>query len=190
VTREPLSPHERRLLLTLAREAIMAAALGQTPPPVDAAGLPRVLRERAAAFVTLRREGELRGCIGGLEARWPLFEDVRVHAAQAAVRDYRFEPVRPEEVPELALEISLLTPPQPLAHASPEELPRRLRPGVDGVTLSLGQKRATFLPQVWERVPDPEEFLSLLCEKMDLPPDTWRHTPLEVQIYQAEKITE
>lgn len=185
-----LTVEERQRLLALAREAVAAAAAGQPPPTVDAERLPAALLRPAAAFVTLEHAGELRGCIGGLEAHWPLYEDVRRHAAQAATQDYRFEPVTPAEVPELEVEISVLTEPQPLAYAEPAELPGRLQPGLDGVTLAYGQRRATFLPQVWERVPEPERFLSMLCEKMGLPPETWRQTKLDVSIYHVEKVTE
>lgn len=187
---EPLSLAEKRRLLTLAREAITAAVAGADAPPLDEAALPSALRRPAAAFVTLRRAGELRGCIGGLEARWPLYEDVRRHAIQSATQDYRFPPVGPDELPEIEIEISVLTEPQPLAYGSPPELPGRLRPLVDGVTLGLGQLRATFLPQVWGRVPEPEKFLSMLCEKMGLPADTWRNTRLEVSVYQVEEFAE
>lgn len=181
---------ERQRLLALAREAVAAAAAGREAPPVDTADLPAALLRPAASFVTLERAGELRGCIGGLEARWPLYEDVRRHAAQAATQDYRFEAVAPEEVPKLEVEVSVLTEPQPLVYAGPADLPGQLQPGTDGVTLAYGQRRATFLPQVWERVPDPQRFLSMLCEKMGLPPDTWRQTKLDVSIYHVEKVTE
>mgnify|MGYP000625098806 CR=1 FL=1 len=185
-----LAPEERRRLLHIARDAIRAAVQGRPLPAVDAASLPDPLRRPAASFVTLRRDGELRGCIGGLEARWPLYEDVQRHAVQAATQDYRFEPVALDEMPMLEVEVSVLTEPQPLPYETPDELLTRLRPCVDGVTLALGHRRATFLPQVWERVPDPAQFLSMLCEKMGLPPDTWRRTKLDVSVYQVEKFTE
>ena len=179
-----LALSEQRRLLQIAREAIAAA------PALQPDTLPPALLRPAASFVTLRHGGDLRGCIGGLEARWPLYEDVRRHAVQAATQDYRFEAVTAAEVPALSVEVSVLTEPQPLEYARPEDLPRQLRPLVDGVTLALSHHRATFLPQVWERVPDPEQFLSMLCEKMGLPPETWRRTPLTVSVYQVEKFTE
>jgi AmmeMemoRadiSam system protein A len=140
--------------------------------------------------VTLTESGELRGCIGGLHALDPLYEDVRQHGFQAALRDYRFPPVTPDEVPKLEIEVSVLTEPQPLDYDTPQDLLRVLRPEVDGVILSQGYRRATFLPQVWERVPDPETFLSMLCDKMGVPPDTWRRTKLDVQTYQVENFIE
>jgi AmmeMemoRadiSam system protein A len=185
-----LSDSDKRELLRLAREAIDAAVRDQPLPPVDTARLSPALLRQGTCFVTLTESDELRGCIGGLQAFDPLYEDVRQHAMQSALRDYRFPPVTPEEVPRLEIEISVLTEPQPLRYDSPDDLIRRLRPEVDGVILSQGYRRATFLPQVWERVPDPETFLSMLCEKMGAPPDTWRRTMLDVQTYQVEKFTE
>jgi AmmeMemoRadiSam system protein A len=181
---------EKRLLLQIAREAVTAAAHGRPAPEINKGALPLILLEPGATFVTLRKHGELRGCIGGLEARWPLYEDVRVHAAQSATQDYRFPPVEPDEVGKLTIEISVLTPSTPLAYDSSAELPARLRPLVDGVTLQWGTRRATFLPQVWENVPDPEQFLSMLCEKMGVAPDTWRQQLLDVQVYQDVKFSE
>ncbi len=142
-------------------------------------------------FVTLtERSGELRGCIGTLEAHQPLVEDVREHAAAAATLDYRFSPVMPDEVTELRIEISRLTTPLPLEYTSPDELPARLRPGVDGVILRDGGHRATFLPQVWEKVGDPEEFLAHLCLKMGAPANLWRRKKMDVLIYQVEEFHE
>ena len=187
---EPLTASEQQLLLKLARASIEAAVRGQPPPPVEHDSLTPALLRQGTCFVTLNEYSELRGCIGGLRAEAPLYEDVREHAAQAALRDYRFPPVTPDEVPNLEIEVSVLTEPQPLKYDSPADLPRLLRPEVDGVILSQGFRRATFLPQVWERVPDPEMFLSMLCEKMGVHPDAWRRAKLEVQIYQVEKFAE
>ena len=185
-----LSASDKQLLLKLARTSIEAAVSGQPDLQVDLAALSPGLLRQGAAFVTLTEHGELRGCIGGLQAQYPLYEDVLIHAAQSALHDYRFPPVTPDELPRLEVEVSVLTEPQPLDYASPADLPRLLRPEVDGVILAQGQRRATFLPQVWERVPDPETFLSLLCEKMGVLPYTWQRTKLDVQIYQVEKFTE
>ena len=114
----------------------------------------------------------------------------RQRAGHAAQRDYRFAPVTRDELPEIEIEVSVLTPPEPLAYDTPADLPGRLRPLIDGVVLRQGLQRATFLPQVWEHVPDPEHFLSLLSEKLGARPDAWRHTHLDVEIYQVEKFTE
>jgi len=187
---DPLSPSEKQLLLKLARESVTATARRETVPTVEAAQLPPALLQLRTSFVTLTCAGDLRGCVGGFQVEHQLYEDVRQHAALAATRDYRFLPVTAEEVSQLQIEISALSLPQSIKYESPEALLRLLRPNVDGVILSNGFQHATFLPQVWERVPDPRIFLSLLCEKMGLPHDTWKHKNLEVQIYQVEKFTE
>ena len=176
---------EKRQLLDIARRAIFAAARRQPLPEIDLDALTPALREPAACFVTLHIDGLLRGCTGSLVARRPLAEEVSLTAAQTALQDPRFAPVSPEEVPLLDIEISVLTPPEPLAFNSSDELVEKLRPGVDGVILYLGARRATFLPQVWERVPEPERFLEMLCQKMGLPGDAWRAGDLRAETYQC-----
>ena len=185
-----LSDADKRVLLQLARQALVAAVEGRSAPPVDCATLSAEVQRPATSFVTLTRDGNLRGCIGGLKAEYPLYEDVRLHAAMAALRDYRFPPLTPDEAPLVEIEISVLSEPQPLVYDSPATLPQLLRPHLDGVVLAQGLRRATFLPQVWERVLTPEDFLSMLCEKMGVAPDTWRRQKLDVFTYQVEKFTE
>jgi AmmeMemoRadiSam system protein A len=186
-----LTQEEKQKLLQLAREAVECAACSRKLPTLDPAALTPALAAAGASFVTLTKRGELRGCLGALEAYQPLAADVREHAVAAALQDYRFPPVDASEVAELCIEISRLTPPEPLAYTTPEELLTRLRPGLDGVILSADRwHRATFLPQVWEKVPDPASFLDHLCEKMGLPVDTWRTRHLEVKIYQVEEFQE
>lgn len=188
---QSLSAEERRFLLDQARQAVRAAAEGSPPPEVDPAVVPARLMQPGAAFVTLTEaDGDLRGCIGALEAYQPLLYDVRAHAAAAAVEDFRFDPVAPREVPGLRIEISVLTAPQPLDYVDPADLVRRLRPGVDGVILRDQGRRATFLPQVWEKLPRAEDFLGHLCRKMGAPADLWRHKHLEVLTYQVEEFHE
>ncbi|MBI4772332.1 MAG: AmmeMemoRadiSam system protein A [Chloroflexi bacterium] len=185
-----LSPDEKRLLLRLAREAITLSLHREAPPPLDLATLPPRLRESGASFVTLTLYRALRGCVGTIEARFPLAEDVRQHAIAAAYYDYRFPPLRPDELEGLVVEVSVLTPPAPLTYRTPEELLSALCPGVDGVVLSDGLRRATYLPQVWDKVPEGEIFLTMLCEKMGAPGDAWRSGKLQVQTYQVEKFIE
>jgi len=187
---ETLTPQEKELLLKLARQSLSEGVGGTQPQPLDMAELPEALRQPGATFVTLTRRGELRGCVGTLEAYQQLAEDVREHALAAALADYRFPPVTPAELPELEIEISRLTQPTPLEYADGEDLLKRLRPGVDGVIIRDGPRRATFLPQVWEKLPDPQEFLSHLCYKMGADPGLWRRKPLEVLIYQVEEFHE
>jgi len=185
-----LSPQERATLLSLARQAISNAITGEPPEPPDLDNLPAALLQPGATFVTLTRHGELRGCIGALEAYQPLALDVCEHAIGAAVQDYRFLPLQPDELPDLKIEISRLTSPQPLKYQNPEELLAQLRPGIDGVVLRDGLRRATFLPQVWDKLPDPVNFLEHLCSKMGANPDLWRHKHLQVYTYQVEEFCE
>lgn len=185
-----LTPEEKQTLLRLARQALEAGVRGQPLPPLDPTALTPALRAQGASFVTLTVRGELRGCIGALEPRQPLAEDVREHAVAAALEDYRFPPVREAELPEISIEVSRLTLPQPLDYRDADDLLEKLRPGVDGVILRDGFRRATFLPQVWEKIPDKADFLSNLCYKMGVAPDTWRKKRLEVLVYQVEEFHE
>jgi AmmeMemoRadiSam system protein A len=185
-----LTEDERSQLLKLAREALTCGVNGQVTPDIDLKELPARLRVPGASFVTLTRKGNLRGCIGTLEARRPLAEDVCEHAVAAAMQDYRFAPVHPDELPEIQIEISRLTTPVRIDYSCVEELIMQLRPGVDGVVLMDGVRRATFLPQVWEKIPEPERFLDHLCWKMGAPPDLWRSKKLDVLVYQVEEFQE
>ena len=184
-----LTELEKRTLLQLAREALESGVRGDILPPLDPTALTPVLKSEGAAFVTLTEHGELRGCIGALQPYQPLAEDVREHALAAALQDYRFPPVRPEELATIEIEISRLTAPTPLPYTSPEDLLEKLRPGLD-VILRDGYRRATFLPQVWEKIPQKTEFLNQLCAKMGAAPELWRRKHLEVSVYQVEEFHE
>jgi AmmeMemoRadiSam system protein A len=186
----PLTNSEKQKLLELARESIEYVVRSKTLPILDQNFLPSNLTKHGASFVTLTINGELRGCIGALEAHQSLAEDVREHAAAAALRDPRFPPVQASELKDIRLEISRLTDPQPLEYSSAEDLVKKLRPHVDGVILKIGERRATFLPQVWEKLPDPVHFLEHLCQKMGMDAQAWRHIPMEVLVYQAEDFEE
>jgi AmmeMemoRadiSam system protein A len=187
---EQLASEDRRTLLDLARSAVTAAANRQQATRVEAGGLSPALCEPAACFVTLKRRetGDLRGCTGVLYPRLSLAEEVSRTAWQSACRDPRFPPVTPAEVPGLSIEISILTPPQPITPPTPSDLPAMLQPGVHGVTLRRGYHRATFLPQVWDKLPDPVDFLNRLCIKMGLPAGAWREPGFEVEVYTVETI--
>jgi AmmeMemoRadiSam system protein A len=186
----PLDADEKRFLLHLARESIERAVNGQPLPRLDLNALSSELKAPGATFVTLTENGELRGCIGALQAYQPLAADVTEHAVASALEDYRFPSVSPAEVPLLHIEVSRLTEPQPLEYGNAEELLAKLRPGVDGVILQEGPRRATFLPQVWDELPEKERFLSQLCMKMGAPPDLWRRKKLGVLVYQVEEFEE
>jgi AmmeMemoRadiSam system protein A len=187
---ENLSVEEKQTLLRLAREALDVAVRGKGLPALDTTKLTPLLRAEGAAFVTLTIDSQLRGCVGALQPYQPLAEDVREHAIAAALQDYRFPPVRPEELPHIHIEVSRLTIPQSLEYKDANDLLAKLRPGIDGVILRDGMRRATFLPQVWEQLPDKEEFLSHLSAKMGATPNLWRMKHLEVQIYQVEEFHE
>jgi uncharacterized protein len=185
-----LTIEEKKLLLKLARQAIEKAA-GCTPSEsVDLPEQSTTLSSPGSSFVTLTCRGELRGCIGSLEATRPLAEDVCVHAVAAGFEDYRFPPINREELPDIKIEISRLTPMRQLEYQNPDELLSKLRPHVDGVVIYDGRRRATFLPQVWEKIPSPEIFLNYLCMKLGSAPDAWRCRPYQVWVYQVEKFYE
>ncbi len=190
MSEQRISEPDRQVLLQLARQSIEMAVNGEDLPELDLGDFSQVLQTDGASFVTLTQNDHLRGCIGTLEAYQPLVQDVCEHAAAAALEDYRFLPVRPYEVPSLRIEISCLSLPQPLVYSNPAELATRLRPGLDGVVLKHGRAKATFLPQVWEQLPSPEEFLDNLCVKMGTSPSLWRKTKLDVSIYQVEEFQE
>ena len=188
---EKLTLEEQKILLRLARESVERAVKGEELPPLDLSALPPRLREEGSSFVTLTLHGKLRGCIGSLEPYESLAEDVREHAAGAALKDPRFPPVSEDELSGLEIEISRLTRPVPLEYRDANDLLSRLRPHVDGVILRVDPHRqATFLPQVWEKIPDPAEFLDNLCYKMGLEPDMWRRQHFEVLTYQVEEFRE
>ena len=175
----------RRRLLALARASIDHGLAHDRPLLPDLTTLPEELREPRACFVTLHLDDTLRGCIGSLEARRPLAEDVAENAFAAAFRDPRFPPVGTAEAPRLALEISVLGPAEPLTFASEAELLGLLRPGVDGLILSDHGRRGTFLPSVWAQLPDPRDFLAHLKGKAGLPASHWSAT-LTVARYTTE----
>jgi AmmeMemoRadiSam system protein A len=182
---------ERRLLLSLARSSIQTRLMGEELPQVAPECQTPYVAQPLACFVTLNTEdGNLRGCIGMFEADRPLWENVMDRARAAAFADPRFHPVEESELSHLVLEISILTPPQPLAFSSPEALLARLRPQIDGVILHTAWGSSTFLPQVWEQLPEREEFLGRLCEKHGAPEDCWRDPSLRVETYQAVVFSE
>jgi AmmeMemoRadiSam system protein A len=187
---DELTPEEKQTLLRMAREAIEHAVRGEKLPPLDEASLTPRLRAEGASFVTLTQRGQLRGCIGALEAYQPLAKDVREHAVAAALEDPRFPPVREDELNGIRIEVSRLTRPLPLEYKDAEDLLSKLKPYVDGVVLRDGLRRATFLPQVWEKIPDRAEFLDQLCYKMGASGNLWRTKHLEVFTYQVEEFHE
>ena len=168
-------------LLAIARGAI-AVELKESVPPFEIASW---LQKPGATFVTLQLNGELRGCVGSLAAHKPLREDVESNARAAGFHDPRFAPLSRREYPGIELEVSLLSPLERLAFESQEQLLRLLRPGLDGVVLEFGWQRGTFLPQVWEQLPDPKSFLAHLKQKAGLPADFWSDE-IQISLYTVE----
>lgn len=156
-------------LLQLARAAI-AGELGFLSHDLPRTGW---LEEPGATFVTLTLHGQLRGCIGSLEAHRPLIEDVRHNAVAAAFQDPRFDPLSKEEFANVLIDVSLLSPPEPIRFSSEQDAFAQLHLGKDGVTLEYGSQRATFLPHVWAQLPDPQVFIAHLKNKAGLAEDFW-----------------
>ena len=171
------------ILVAIAREAIEG-----DPQTAAARRQDDWLRRPGASFVTLRLEGELRGCIGSVDARRFLGEDVARNAHAAAYRDPRFPPVSAEERANLGIEVSVLSAREPLDVASEAEAIEVLRPGVDGVYFEFHDLGATFLPQVWENLADPVAFLGELRRKAGLPARFW-HPDVRLSRYTVEKFT-
>jgi hypothetical protein len=174
-----------RLLTTLARQAI-AAEFGHTAQRPQ---LPEWIFQKGATFVTLTQGGELRGCIGTLEAHRPLAEDLEHNARASAFGDSRFAPLTEAELPRTRVEVSLLSRAEPLSFADEAEALAQLRPDVDGIILEAGWHRATFLPQVWEQLPNPREFMAHLKHKAGLPADFWSDD-IRLSRYTVEKYKE
>lgn len=184
-TGQTLSASDRATLLDVARTSIQHGLRHGRALAVNPDDYPETLRPLRATFVTLELGGQLRGCIGALVAYQPLVQDVAAHAYAAAFEDPRFPPLRPDEFPNLEIFISVLSPPEPMRFSSEEDLLAQIRPGVDGLILQFRHYRATFLPAVWESLPDPYVFLAQLKHKAGLPLDFWS-PELRVERYTTE----
>ncbi len=181
-----LTPTQRSLLLDVARLSIAEGLTYDRPVSVECDSSDPPLRETRATFTTIKKHGTLRGCIGSLEASRPLIEDVADSAFRAAFRDARFSRVTESEVPELEIHLSVLTPIVDMGVHSEAELLERLRPGVDGLVIRDGARRATFLPAVWEGLPEPRDFLDELRAKAGMAPGHWSQA-FECLRYQVEE---
>jgi len=185
-----LTTDERAYLLRLARRTIERVVRGMRPAEPNEDELSEALKAPQGCFVTLTREGRLRGCIGSIFPQEPLYQAVISRATAAALFDRRFPPVRSEELERIKIEVSVLSLPRRLEFGSPEELLEQLRPGVDGVVLRVGTHQSTYLPQVWEQMPDKEQFLNHLAEKAGLDSSAWRSEKARVLVYQVEALEE
>jgi len=181
---DKLTTEQGKLLLQIARDSIrlhlgleplLASSARDCEPPGD-----------YATFVTLKKYGELRGCIGSLVATEPVCSSVRQNADKAAFHDSRFSPLTIAEIEDISIDVSILTPSKPLEYHDHEDLINKLRPGIDGVTIRKGLAGATFLPQVWQQLPSAEVFLGHLCRKAGLAATAWRDSHLDVETYQVQ----
>ncbi len=187
-----LTQEQGEVLLKLARKTIakklgMDAENTQEPDPQ---GFKEIFQARRGTFVTLKINDQLRGCIGNLNPDKTILQGVTDNAINAAFHDPRFPRLDQSELEKVTIEVSLLTEPQPLEFKDPEDLLAKLRPDIDGVIIRKGFHSATFLPQVWEQLPDKKTFLSHLCMKAGLPADAWQSPGLKVMTYQVQYFEE
>ena len=185
MTPREISRHNRARLTQLASDSITHGIHFDSALTVDSEEWPEELRTIRSSFVTLQLQGDLRGCIGSLQAAHPLVSDVALRAYDAAFRDPRFPPISQREVDRLEIHISVLSIPVPIHFSSESELLDSIRPGVDGLVLKEGAHRSTFLPDVWQKLPDPVQFLSQLKLKAGLPANHWSEN-LTVERYVTE----
>ncbi len=178
---------DQETLLEVAHAAIRSGLNNDIPASISIPDFPHILTREAASFVTLKTAGSLRGCIGTLEAVRPLIEDVNINAFAAAFRDPRFPPLTEEELDELDISISVLSSPEAMSFRSEQDLLDQLRAGIDGLILEEGHHRGTFLPAVWESLPEPQSFFRQLKLKAGLRADHWSST-LRVFRYRTEVI--
>ena len=187
---EIVNQKNQSYLLSIARQALETfVKTGQTIQLAESQ-LDDEIKQQGATFVTLHKSGQLRGCIGTLAAYQPIYLDVIEHAIAAGTQDFRFPSMREHELDQLHYEISILSNPQPLSYSTPDDLLNKLQAGVHGVVISSGFQRATFLPQVWESLPQKEEFLNHLCQKMGVSLNAWRKNKFDVSVYQVQEFAE
>ncbi len=184
-----LTDHNQKTLLYIARQSIINGLTKAQPIKVQAQDFAKQLAEKRASFVTLKKNQQLRGCIGMLEATRPLIEDVAGNAFAAAFRDSRFDSVSTDEINEISIQISILSKPEPIEFTTEKELLGKLQPNIDGLILTKGVQRGTFLPSVWESLPNPKDFLDQLKLKAHIDKDEWTEQ-IKILRYQTEIIEE
>ncbi len=184
-----LDDFEQSFLIDLVADTLSSHYMDGTKPVVDESELTMRLREERACFVTLRMNHDLRGCIGHLSARMPLYKCIIENSLNAALNDRRFNPVTVSELDNLELEISVLSEPRLLRYNGPDELLDKLIPGIDGVVIKYGGRQSTYLPVVWDQLPKKEDFLSRLCVKGGSQSDCWMENDVEVYTYQAQEFS-
>jgi len=187
---ETLTEEEGKQLLRVARETIRQALFGRESENVAETASSQKFCERRGTFVTLTINRGLRGCIGHIIPQETLLEGVRVNALNAAFRDPRFRPLSETEFDHIKIEVSILTEPRPLAYSNAADLMQKLAPGRDGVIIKKGYHQATFLPQVWEQLPDKKDFLTHLCMKAGLAGNAWEREKFDVLTYRVQAFHE
>ena len=185
-----INSQDQKILIELARQAInYGFSHSQNTLPIILEQYSKTLQQQLACFVTLQKNHQLRGCIGTLTARSPLVQEVVTSAFSAAFLDQRFTKVIPAELPNLKIDISVLTTPKPMKFTSEQDLLTQLQPGIDGLILRVGNNTGTFLPSVWEQLPEPKQFLQHLKNKAGLPMDYWSNK-IEISRYETEMFGE
>jgi AmmeMemoRadiSam system protein A len=187
---EALTQGEGRCLLSVARGTIEQRLFERKGQDLPDSEMSPIFTEKRGTFVTLTKDGSLRGCIGHITPQESVLEGIRANAINAAFRDPRFRPLSKKEWPKIKIEISILTDPRPLEYTDSNDLLGKLRPGVDGVIIKKGYHQATFLPQVWEQLPNQSEFLTHLCVKAGMDGDAWKKETLQVSTYQVQAFEE
>lgn len=181
---------QKEEMLSLARTAIKTYLETGKPPKIPAKQISTYLKKPGCVFVTITLDDQLKGCIGHLTTIMPLFKDIIENAISAAFKDPRFMPLQQDELDSIKIEISVIGTPEKISYSDPQDLLSKITPLLDGVTLSKGFHKATYLPQVWEELTDKEAFMCSLCIKAGIDPYTWKEQNLEVEKYQVEKFEE
>ena len=187
---DQLTEEEGRYLLSFARKTIEQKIFNLGAQLELESFDSNTFSEKRGTFVTLTIDGGLRGCIGNIVPQESLLDGVKANAINAAFRDPRFEPLSEKEWEKVKIEISILTDPKPLDYSNRRDLLEKMKPGSDGVILKKGYNQATFLPQVWEQLPEKKEFLTHLCLKAGLDGNEWEKGKLEVSTYQVQAFEE
>ncbi len=185
-----LTEEQGEKLLKEARKTISARLSGSKETGGEPSDFPAIFNEKRGTFVTLTTHGSLRGCIGHIIPQESLIDGIRENAVNAAFRDPRFRPLTEDEWKDVHIEISILTEPERLSYSDADDLLNKLRPHVDGVIIKKGFHQATFLPQVWEQLPDKKAFLTHLCLKAGLDGSAWEKGDLDVSTYQVQAFEE
>ncbi|NPA13298.1 MAG: AmmeMemoRadiSam system protein A [Aquificae bacterium] len=188
---DEITPEEGRGLVKLARMAIQEYLTKGIK--IDLVEVPyESWKKKGASFVTIEKSPthQLRGCIGSIIPHQPLYKDVIDNAISAATSDPRFPPLTPEELDDVIIKVSILSFPQPLEYKDPYDLLEKITPFRDGLIIKYGNHQATFLPDVWEELPDKKLFLSHLCQKAGLPADCWLTLPIQVFVYHTKVFSE